>query len=134
MSAKKVKKESNIILSINKKNTSKSYIIKSLRKSIAKDCCFSGDDVSVLYDNEIIIGMYKIKIEFYFIKTEERKSLRDWGRFRINLLQMKDGFDFPVTSEKVFHKYQTGKYDMTIKSLVDLIHLCCKVNDLKVFL
>lgn len=130
MSAKRVNLISKTILDFSNPKLSKNYIYNNIKKADILDYEQADFNDLVFIDNEISVGLFTIKLEFYSLDSETvRRRLRQYGKFRVKVYD-KSG----LTKDDIFSKYLTDKYNMTIKSLVDLIYLCHKITQLKCFL
>jgi hypothetical protein len=136
MSAIKSKQESKIILNFSDKKLSKKYINDCLKQVeiISSYYCDKLDHL-VFRDNDILIGMYKIRLSLLDIFSNNQNN-----QFKITIFERTAQGDKEISlSRDLRFKcsnwiQSNNNYKLKTKNLVDAIYLCNKLDNLKLYL
>jgi len=125
------------ILNFSDGKVTRSKLRKSLSaaKFIPSVCRGEGLRFSFV-DNEILVGMYKIRILLNWEK--EGQFLRNYGGFQIRVYQGDEEQEIDLDSDRRFN-FQSWIYlnqnsKLKIKHLAEIILYCQRLNKLKAFL
>lgn len=143
MSLVKGKQEWNTILDVSRRpRVSKNYVVNALRKADVLELQPAGSSLNMV-ENDIRIGMYRIKLCFADMDSSRpRQRLRQYGGFKVTIFEGKEGDEqsykyIPIHSDRRFHgQYwlsSVSKYNVRMKTLVDIVMHCARLNKLKAF-
>lgn len=133
----KYKTNNKTILNFSAGKISKNKLRKALSTAKFIPSIYNDSGIHISYvDNEIIIGMYKIRILFNWNK--EGLFLRNYGGFQIRIYQGDDNQEIDLNQDLRFKSeiwnYSNNRFKLKIKHLTEIIIHCQKLNNLKAFL
>lgn len=141
MSAIQIKQETKTILNFNDK-LSKRNIYNSFKEIDFVSSYYSDEDKPkclVLVNNDINVGMYKIRVSLLDILSDNKK-LYQHKNFKIAIFENSNKLKKEINLKKDlrFKFYKWGQandaWHLSIKDLVNVIYLCSKLDDLKSYL
>jgi hypothetical protein len=144
MSLIKGKQEFRTILDFSTSDISKNRIKQSLRQTEVLELIqHEGSSVYTLIENDIIVGMYQIRLFFNHREcTQSRTRLREYGGFRIAIYERNrkgtvlQNINLNKDSRFKNESWVTlnNNHNLHSKDLVDIIMLLQRLNNLKMFL
>lgn len=140
MSAVQGVQEYRTILDFSNNTLTKNYVKQAICKAEVLEM-YQLQDTIIFVENDITVGMYKIRLSFSAIDAENnRNKLKDYGTFKVKIFEHKNKTDKEIflTRDKRFNQENWIKnntdYKLSIKNLVDVVFLCQRLNNLKMFL
>lgn len=141
MSAIKNKKQAKTILVVKPLKLSKDQLDKKLNSlRLSKLSYLDRDQDLVFIDNDIIIGMYKVRLCFSFLdRFSSAKKLRS-SKFKIQVFELSSfgEKEIFVHDDLRFKHYINAsnnlKYKSSIENLSNVVYACSKLDSLKLFL
>lgn len=143
MSMVRAKLERKVILDFSKGKVTKNRIRQSLRKVELVEY-LEVNDVGVIRDNIIQVGMFQIHIYPYALSTEPRNRIKEYGGLGFLIYERKidscgaSWHKIKLARDKRFPNKQWLKlnklYRIRMKHLVEIIHHCYRLDRLRIFL
>lgn len=138
MSLIKGKTEFRTILDVNSK-ASKNQINKALRQvEVIELVCNEDANHYTFVENDIVVGMYNIRLEFYSISTEQRSRLKEYGGFKVSIYENNNSTGIKLNRDKRFKNQYWVKlnqdYKIRTNILTDIIMYTKRLDELKLFL
>ncbi len=139
MTAIKAHQERRLILDFSGGKYSKNKIKQALRQcSVVSVKQTDERNEYIIFDNEIKVGMYTIKLHLPFDSSKNWNKLRDYGDFEISIHDRHTGPSIDLARDSRFRTQYWIKYNffgkLRIKHLIDIIAHCQRLDKLKAFL
>lgn len=139
MTAIKAKSEDKIILNFSDDKCSKNHIKQSLRRCEIINIEETGRDELIIYNNDIKVGMYTIRIDLPFDSHPSWNKLKDYADFQISIydsIDKKNSIDLNKDTRFKNQYWVSQNFfgKLRIKHLIDIIAYCHRLNKLKAFL
>ena len=142
MTKVRAKLEIKTILDFSKGKVTRNRIKQAIRKTEVIET-FQSKNRTILRENCIRVGMYRIDIIPSSVSTESRKYLREYGAFAINIYE---SMNSQHNHHKLVHPHSDSRfegqhwitrlkgYNLRIKHLIDIIYYCDRLNKMRAFL
>jgi hypothetical protein len=139
MTAIRAHQERRLILDFSGSKYSKNKIKQALRRcSVISVRQTDEDNEYIIFDNEIKVGMYTIKLLLPFDSSKNWDKLRDYGDFEISIRDKYGGPGIDLSRDVRFRSQYWTQYNffgkLRIKHLIDIIAHCQRLDNLKAFL
>jgi hypothetical protein len=142
MSAIKGKKRNKTILVVKSKLLSVLDIESKLNKlRIGKLSYLDSNKELIFTENDIIVGMYKIRLCFTFLDLfNNHKTLKSNSKFKIQIFESNNQGDKEIfisddtRFKSIIDAKYNDKYKLSIKDLSNIVYHCNKLDSLKMFL
>lgn len=141
MSAIKNKKQSKTILVVNPIKWSKEQLDKRLNSLRLKKLLYLDRDQDLVFiDNDIIIGMYKVRLCFSFLDRFSSTKQLKASKFKIQIFELSNFGEKEIIAhdDPRFKHYLNAsnnlKYKSSIENLSNIVYACAKLDSLKLFL
>lgn len=141
MSAIKSRMESRVIFDFTDQALTKKSIKNILKKIEVREIDSDKDLSEVIFiENSILVGSYEIHLSFSFVSTEDRRYLKEYGRFKVfiseKLSRKNRNIDLKKDGRFKNHSWvkKNAEYKLGINDLTEIIELCNKLDRLKAFL
>ena len=146
MSAIKGIQEFRTILNFNQDQVSKKSVFKILNKAEIKELDYFNNQITFI-ENEILIGMYKIRLQFsntlaFYESANHNKvrKLKSYGKFKIKLFEKSFSGDkeIKIVKDNRFSLQPWSKlnseYKLSVENLSEIVCYCHRLSKLKVFI
>ena len=138
MTAIRAHQERRILLDFSNGKYSKNKIKQSLRQCNVVSIQESDEkNTYIIFDNEIKVGMYTIKLHLPFDSSKNWTKLRDYGDFEVSIHEA-NGPSINLRQDARFRFRYWPAYNsfgrLRIKHLIDIIAHCKRLDNLKAFL
>jgi hypothetical protein len=137
MSLVKAKLKEKDVLNFSSDKISKRYIRQALRRAEVIDIDYSDND-TILINNYITVGMYKIRIIPSQISTTKRTRLKEYGGFCVEVWEQGSKEKWiDIRKDPLFRDQnwieKSWHHGLYITHLVDVILHCSRLNKLRAF-